>query len=93
MLPADPAGFFHRQLAPCRRAGQPRHLKHRVIASQPDASPVGDLDCMASGERSERGEREDIIVEMEAAIGEAIPGRGSELDARMDVAGDDEADP
>ena len=91
MLPADP-GLFRGQLAPCRRAGQPRHLKDRVIASEPDPSPVGDLDGMPAGERPERGEREDIIVEVEAAIGEAIPGRGSELDARMDVAGDDEAD-
>ena len=47
---------------------------------------------MPSGERSKRGEREDAPIEMEAAIGEAVPGRAAELDARMDVAGDDKAD-
>jgi hypothetical protein len=47
---------------------------------------------MPAGERPERGEREDVIIEVEAAISEAIARRGSELDARMDVAGDDEAD-
>ena len=91
MPPAD-LGLFHGQLTPCRRAGQPRHLEHRVIAGQPDASPVGDLDGMPAGERPERGEREDVIIEVEAAIGEAIARRGPELDTRMDVAGDDEAD-
>jgi len=48
---------------------------------------------MASGERAERGEREDVIVEMEAAISEAIAGRAPKLDARMDMASNDEADP
>ena len=47
---------------------------------------------MPSGERSKRREREDAIIEVEAAIGEAIPGRGPKLDARMDVARDDKAD-
>ena len=47
---------------------------------------------MPAGERSECRKREDIIVEVEAAIGEAIPGRGPKLDARMDVARDDQAD-
>lgn len=47
---------------------------------------------MPSGKRSKGREREDAIIEMEAAIGEAIAGRGPELDARMDVAGDDQAD-
>ncbi len=92
MLRADPAGFFHGQLAPRRWPGQPRYLKHGVIAGQPDPSAVGDLDGMPSGERSKRREREDAPIEVEAAIGEAIPGRGPELDARMDVARDDKAD-
>ena len=70
MLPADP-GLFQAQLAPCRRAGQPRHLEHRVIASEPDATPVGDLDSMSSGERAKRGEREDGKVEVEAAMTKA----------------------
>ena len=48
---------------------------------------------MAAGERSKGGEREDIIVEMEAAVGQAIARRGPERHARMEVAGDDEADP
>ena len=47
---------------------------------------------MSAGERSECRKREDAIIEVEAAIGKAIPGRGPELDARMDVAGDDQAD-
>ena len=47
---------------------------------------------MPAGERSKRREREDALVEVEAAIGESIPRRGPELDARMDVAGDDQAD-
>ena len=48
---------------------------------------------MPSGERSKRREREDAIIEVEAAIGEAIAGRAPKLDARMDVASNDEADP
>ena len=48
---------------------------------------------MSSGKRSKGREREDALVEVEAAIGEAIARRGPELDARMDVASDDEADP
>ena len=47
---------------------------------------------MPSGERSKRREREDAIIEVEAAIGEAIAGRAPKLDARMDVARDDKAD-
>jgi len=48
---------------------------------------------MSAGERSKCREREDALIEVEAAIGEAIPRRAPELDARMDVAGDDKADP
>ena len=47
---------------------------------------------MPAGERSKRREREDALVEVEAAIGEAIPRRCPELDAGVDVAGDDKAD-
>jgi len=47
---------------------------------------------MPAGERSKRREREDAIIEMETAIGEAIARRGPELDARMDVTSDNEAD-
>ena len=70
-----------------------RDLEDGVIAGQPDPSPVGDLDGMAAGERSKRREREDALIEVEAAIGQAIPGRAPQLDAGMDVAGDDKADP
>ena len=48
---------------------------------------------MSSGKRSKCREREDAIIEVEAAIGEAIAGRGPKLEARMDVASNDEADP
>lgn len=47
---------------------------------------------MSAGERAEGGEREDALIEVEAAIGEAIPGRGPERHAGMNVAGDDKAD-
>jgi hypothetical protein len=47
---------------------------------------------MSAGERSKRREREDALIEVEAAIGQAIPGRAPQLDAGMDVAGDDKAD-
>ena len=70
-----------------------RDLEDGVIAGQPDPSPVGDLDGLPAGERSKRREREDALIEMEAAVGQAIPGRAPQLDARMDVAGDDKADP
>ena len=92
MLRADPAGFFHGQLAPRRWPGQPRDVEDGVIAGQPDPSAVADLDGMPSGERSKRREREDAPIEVEAAIGEAIPGRGPELDAGVDVARDDKTD-
>jgi IS5 family transposase len=36
---------------------------------------------------------EDALIEVEAAIGQAIPGRGPERHAGMNVAGDDKADP
>lgn len=92
MLRADPAGFFHGQLSPRRWPGQPRDVEDGIIAGQPDSSAVGDLDGMPSGERSEGRKREDAIIEVEAAIGEAIPGRAAELDAGVDVARDDKTD-